>query len=160
MIAKGVKGNHERRSFKTWVEGVVPSCIIEVTSEETAREDLKQKKPTYQKIGVREYFLFDPLEDYLPHQLMGFRLTAKKYQRIKPDADGSLFCKELGLRLFAEGTKLRLVDCMTGKRVPTWNELHEAAENAQQKIEADRRRIAELEAELARVKRTRNGHHR
>jgi Uma2 family endonuclease len=80
MFAKGVKGRHERRSFMTWVERVVPSCIIELTSKKTAKEDLKEKKPLYRKLGVREYFLFDPLDDYLPRQLMGFRLVAGKYK--------------------------------------------------------------------------------
>jgi hypothetical protein len=35
-----VKGNHHRRSFKTWEEKVVPSVVIEITSDETADEDL------------------------------------------------------------------------------------------------------------------------
>lgn len=170
MIAKGVTGRHERRSFKTWVEGVVPACVIEVTSNKTTHEDLKLKKPIYQKIGVNEYFMFDPLRDYLPEQLIGYRLVAKKYQRIKPQADGSLISKELGLRLRPDGTRLALFDRKTGAAVPTWDDLYEAAdealamaevagrkaEEANRKAEDQRRRNAELEAELARLKQ-RNG---
>ena len=154
MVAKGVIGQHERRSFKTWIEGVVPSCIIEVTSKKTTNEDLKQKKPTYQRIGVREYFMFDPLHDYLPEQLIGYRLVAKKYQRIKPGPDGSLLSKELGLRLCPDGATLALYDSKTGERVPSTAELYEAHDAA----EKAKREIAELQAELARLKRARNGH--
>jgi Uma2 family endonuclease len=166
MVAKGVKGRHERRSFKTWVEGVVPACIVEVTSKKTTQEDLKQKNSVYQKIGVREYFMFDPLHEYLPQQLIGYRLVAKKYQRIKPGPDGSLLSKELGLRLCPHGTKLALYDSKTGVRVQTMDELYEAAEVSQRmldeerkrleeehrKLEQERRRNAELQAELARLK--------
>jgi len=143
MFIKGVKGRHERRSFKTWIERATPSCIIELTSRKTAKEDMKQKKPLYQRLGVREYFLFDPLSEYLPRQIMGYRLVRGKYQAIKPAADGSLRSKELGLRLCPEGTSLALYDLKTGERLRTWQELNE--------------KNAELQAELARLKASKNG---
>ncbi len=158
MVAKGVFGQHERRSFKTWIEGVVPSCIIEVTSKKTTNEDLKQKKPAYQKIGVREYFMFDPLHDYLPHQLIGYRLIARKYQRIKRGADGSLLSKELGLRLYPGGAKLALYDSKTGERVPSLEEFYQSKEEILQELAAERQKREELQAEVARLKRIRNGH--
>ncbi|MBI1831572.1 MAG: Uma2 family endonuclease [Planctomycetes bacterium] len=76
LVAKGIKGRHPRRSFKLWIEGVSPSCIIELTSKKTTKEDLKVKKPLYRRLGVREYFLYDPLHEYLPRQLMGYRAIA------------------------------------------------------------------------------------
>jgi hypothetical protein len=144
MFAKGVKGRHERRSFMTWVERVVPSCIIELTSKKTAKEDLKEKKPLYRKLGVREYFLFDPLDDYLPRQLMGFRLVAGKYQPMKDEPDGSVRSKELGLRLCPEGYYLALYDIKTGERLLNFEEMGERFDAAQQKVN-------ELQAELARL---------
>jgi Uma2 family endonuclease len=152
MVAKGLKdGSYERRSFKTWIEGVVPSCVIEVTSKKTAQEDLKKKKPVYQKIGVREYFMFDPLHDYLPAQIIGYRLVSKKYQRIKPDDDGSLISEELGLRLRPEGIRLGLYDGKTGMRLPTPDELTESMQLANELAE-ERLRNAELQKELAKLK--------
>ncbi len=158
MVAKGVKGRHERRSFKTWVEGVVPSCVIEVTSKQTNFEDLMQKKPAYKKIGVREYFLFDPLDEYLPRQLIGYRLVGNKYQRIKPNADGSLQSKELGLRMLADGTKLVLMDSATGERIPSPDEFIASSQTLKRELEEERRRNAAMQSELARLKRIRNGH--
>lgn len=145
MVASGVvNASEERRSVKIWVEGVVPSCIIEVTSKKTTNEDLKEKKPVYRRIGVGEYFMFDPLYDYLPHQLIGYRLVGKSYHRLKPADDNSLLSSELGLRLRPEGIRLGLYDAKTGRRLPTTDELYESA-NLLEKIE-------ELQAEIARLK--------
>jgi Uma2 family endonuclease len=138
-----VKGNHPRRSFMTWIEGAVPSCVIELTSRKTAKEDLRIKKPLYRKLGVREYILFDPLADYLPRQLMGYRLDKGRYKAIKAAPDGSLISKELGLRLVPEGENLALYDLKSGERLLNLKELHERQE--------------ELQAELARLKASKNG---
>jgi Uma2 family endonuclease len=37
-----------------------PDLIIEVISPSTARKDLKEKLPLYEKVGVREYWIVDP----------------------------------------------------------------------------------------------------
>jgi len=149
MVIKGVKGSHERRSFKTWVESVVPACIFEITSKKTADEDLHAKKLLYQRLGVREYILFDPLNDYLPKQLMGHRLVGKKYKGIPARLDGSIVSKELGLRLCPEGTDLGLYDSKSGERQLNLEELHQYHAK---KLDEERRRLAELQAELARLK--------
>jgi Uma2 family endonuclease len=60
MVVKGVPSAPERRSFKVWVEHAVPCFILEVTSKETADEDQEGKRQLYQRLGVRDYFLFDP----------------------------------------------------------------------------------------------------
>jgi Uma2 family endonuclease len=143
MFIQGVQGRHERRSFKTWVEHASPSCIIELTSQKTAKEDMKEKKPLYQRLGVSEYFLFDPFGDYLPEQLMGYRLVQGRYKTIKPASDGSLRSKELGVRLCPEATNLGLYDLKTGDRLLNAEEV--------------RARNAELQAELARLKAAKNG---
>lgn len=150
MIVKGVKGNHLRRSFMTWIEGAVPSCIIELTSKKTAKEDMRIKKPLYKKLGVNEYILFDPFEDYLPKQLLGYRLEKGRYRRITTAPDGSLISKELGLRLVPEGENLALYDLKNGERLLNLEELHA-------KHDAERARIAELELENARLKGLKNG---
>lgn len=46
---------------KDKVEGA-PDLIIEILSPTTAYYDLKHKKMTYERYGVREYWLVDPLE--------------------------------------------------------------------------------------------------
>src|SRR3954453_607554 len=43
MVVKGVDPTVKRRSFKTWVENALPAAVIELTSQETAEEDLEIK---------------------------------------------------------------------------------------------------------------------
>jgi Uma2 family endonuclease len=143
MVVKGVRGRHSRRSFMTWLERTVPSCIIELTSKKTAKEDINVKKPLYRRLGVREYILFDPLEEYLPKQLMGYRLIKGRYKRIETEPDGSLISRELGLRLVPDGENLGLYDVETGERLFSLEEMHQ--------------KNAELKAEIARLKAAKNG---
>src|SRR5689334_9644843 len=89
MVIFGV-GGHHRRSFKTWVEGTVPTVIFEMASEDTYREDLTNKRDLYARLGVEEYYLFDPEDLYLKPRLQGFRLDGGQYVPIAPDADGGL----------------------------------------------------------------------
>src|SRR5262249_43790910 len=119
MVIKGLDHNRERRSFKTWEERTVPSVVFEITSDETAEEDQVAKYPLYQDLGVREYFLFDPLHNYLEKPLMGYRLISGEYEPLQHALDGGLLSQELGMRLVPEGENLGLIHFGTGQRVPT-----------------------------------------
>jgi len=135
-VVKGVpKGL--RKSYKLWEEGVGPCFVIEVTSESTRDDDLRRKLDLYERLGVEEYFLHDPLGDYLNPSLQGYRLAAGpggKYRTIVPERDGSLTSRTTNLRLRREGESLRLVDLASGTPLPTIEESLEeirrlAAEN-------------------------------
>jgi Uma2 family endonuclease len=140
MVIKGV-GRAERRSFFSWRENnAVPCVIVEVSSKKKWREDLYEKRALYARLGVREYYLFDPEGKYLQPALMGFRRDEHGTSvPVKPDAEGRLKCAELGLYFRAEGPMLRLIDAATDKPVLTKDE--QLAEN--------QKRIADLEAKLA-----------
>lgn len=120
FLVKGVE-KRPRRTYKLWEEGRVPSLVIELTSDSTRDEDLSRKKTCYERLGVEEYFLHDPYQDYLDPALQGFRLTNDRYQRIEPETDGSLRSLATGLLLRIEGPRLRLVDAATGERI-LWEE--------------------------------------
>lgn len=47
----------------THIEGA-PDVVIEVLSPRTSAKDLRQKKALYERTGVREYVVVDPLEQY------------------------------------------------------------------------------------------------
>jgi Uma2 family endonuclease len=143
MAVKGVDVVAKRRSFKTWVEKAVPCFVLELTSKKTAREDQVEKKKLYRDLRVREYFLFDPLDEYLPQQLMGFRLAGGEYRPMEPTVDGGLTSKELGLRFVPEGNELHVFDVKTGEQLLD--------------LPAASKRIAELEAELGRLKSVHRG---
>jgi len=113
-VAKRV-GKGPRRVYKLWEEGTAPSLVIEVTSDSTRDEDLTRKKACYERIGVEEYILFDPLGDSLEPRLQGFGLWNGRYQPLPLESDGGLLSRTTGLRLRPEGHRLRLVDPATGE---------------------------------------------
>ena len=172
MVIFGV-GDHERRTFKTWEERAVPAVIFEISSDETFEEDLHGKREVYQRLGVAEYFLFDPLGDCLDPRLQGFRLENGQFIALVPEADGGLTSAQLGVRLVPDGFLLRLIDPHTGQPLPTSGEktarlrqeterlqraLAERARERQEKErerqekEREQHRNAELAAEVARLR--------
>ena len=156
MVVKGV-GREHRRSFFTWREGgSIPCIVFEMASEHTWREDLWEKRPKYERLGVQEYILFDPEGEYLRPRLQGFRLVEGRYYPIVPDAEARLRSEELGLLLGAEGLVLRLFDGTTALPVPTRQERLEAvrlhAEQERLHAEQERRRADALAAEVERLK--------
>jgi Uma2 family endonuclease len=144
LLAKGV-AKWDRPNYLLWEE-TPPSLIVEVTSRKTRREDQRDKKDIYERIGVEEYVLFDPYGDYLRPRLQGYRLEGGCYQPILPAADGSLESRTTGLTLRPEGERLRLVHTATGEPLLWTDEL----EGALQRSEATRvqaeSRAAEAEA--------------
>ena len=81
-------------------------------------------------LGVHEYFLFDPLAEYLRPQLQGFRLVRGSYQPMVQSADGTLTSEELGVILQPAGALLRLVVLATGDPIPTIDEAAMMADEA------------------------------
>jgi Uma2 family endonuclease len=154
LVAQGV-GKHKRLSFRSWEEKATPCVLFEITSKRTVEEDLGEKKVLYARLKVPEYIVFDPEGAYLDPPLLGFRLAKRKYQPITPEADGGIVSQELGLRLVPEGTLLRLINIRTGRRVLTLVERTERAERqarqAKCKAQEERKRLAALKAEVARL---------
>ena len=54
----------------THIDGA-PDVIVEILSPGTAALDLRQKKALYERAGVREYLVIDPLEHYAQRFLLG-----------------------------------------------------------------------------------------
>ena len=118
----------DRRVYKLWVEGKPPSAVIEVTSRKTKKKDTVIKPPVYAQLGVNEYFMFDPTQDYLHPPLQGHRLVAGEYEQLVTDTDGSLESEELALRLRAEHGQLMFYRRDTGERLLSAEEACPAAE--------------------------------
>jgi Uma2 family endonuclease len=132
----------ERRTYKLWEEGKAPDLVIELTSAASRWEDLGNKRALYEWLGIQEYFLFDPLGQYLRPPLRGFRLTEGRYVELTGER---LSSQVLGLELGVEDRRLRLYDPSTGRKLLTPAE--ESA--ARQAAEAE---VARLRAELARLR--------
>ncbi len=150
FVVKGVL-KRQRRTYKLWEEGRPPTVVLEITSRSTRLEDLGNKRALYAMLGVSEYFLYDPLAEYLEPPLQGFLLVNGEYERIGPDADGSLFSRVLGLKLQIENDRLRLINAATGERLLRPAEAREQARAETEARRAAEQRLADVDAELARL---------
>jgi Uma2 family endonuclease len=132
----------DRKIYQTWVEGQIPDIVIEITSASTRRKDQHEKPELYQRLGVTEYFQYDPTGDYLYPALQGQRLDEKgDYQKIiaetsKTSIDGPLILTShcLGLELRLEKGELYIFNPKTQKYLLNYS------------AEADARRAAEKKA--------------
>ena len=136
-----------RETYKLWEEGKGPDFVLEVTSGSTRRADQVGKRALYGRLGVREYFLYEPREEYLSPPLVRMRLVGSGYEPLGAerlaDRTEGVWSEVLGLYLCHRGRgTLRLHDPAAGRGLVTpWEQ--PAARRA---AEA---RIAELEALLS-----------
>ena len=170
FVARGV-AKRKRPNYLIWREGKPPEVVIELTSSTTRKEDITKKFALYRDVlKVKEYFLFDPFEDYLDPPFQGNRLHKGEYVPIEP-VDGRLPSQVLGLHLERAGSDLRLWNAVTGQCLLTPQEAREQAEEATRQAEeaaqraeeaarqaqAERNRVAEarhrVEAENERLRR-------
>ncbi len=155
LVARGVAKLPPRLYYQVWKEGKSPDVVMELTSKTTRREDQKTKLVIYRDIlRIPEYFLFDPLSEYLKPSMQGYRLIDGDYVPIDPVA-GRLPSQALGLHLERSGHALRFYNPATGMWLPTRLERQQAAERhaeaAERHAEAAERRTAGIEAELRRI---------
>jgi Uma2 family endonuclease len=144
FVVHGV-AKRERRIYRLWEEGQPPAVVVEITSRGSRLEDLGTKRAVYAMLGVREYFLYDPLGEYLRPPLQGYLLQEGEYQRLSPGGEGELTSQVLGVELRLEAGRLRVVDPTTGERLLTPAE----AQAARRAAVAE---LAQLRAELARLR--------
>jgi hypothetical protein len=175
VVLGGVDGTKDRKRWVVWHEGGrYPDVIIEITSPSTKSKDTKDNLLLYSKVfRTREYYWYDEASG----ELAGYRLQGDDYVPIVPSARGWLWSEVLGVWLGVSdapflGWRYRWLRFYRedGSLVPTREEIAEAerqraeaerqrAEQAEQRAEQERllreqaeRRLAELEAELKRLR--------
>jgi Uma2 family endonuclease len=132
-----------RDNYKVWEEGQMPSVIFEMTSPSTRNQDMDVKKTLYEKIGVEEYWLFDPRGEWIPEQLQGYRLNNQAYEAI---ADN--YSTALGLRLTVEGKLIAFYRGDNGERLLMPEEMRVALQQERERAQLERERT-QLERERA-----------
>ena len=137
-----VLGAHsaDRSIYRLWEEPKGPDFVLEITSRSTRREDQVSKRELYRSLGVREYWQFDPTDDYLEPPLQGLELVAGDYRplpaRELSDGMRQAASAVLGLELRLSERGLRFRDPRTGRDLPN---LAEEAEARQRETEARQR---------------------
>jgi hypothetical protein len=136
---------HRRDNYKLWEEGQGPKVVFEVTSKTTQREDQLVKMGLYARLGVEEYYLYDPAADYLDPPLLGYERAGGGFVPMQPENQelvlgGLTFPPEpceppeyvstlLSLRLaLDENNMLRFYDLETGQLLLTDEEGRQQAE--------------------------------
>ncbi len=164
--------NHKRNVYKLWEEPKAPDFVLEVASENTWKEDLGRKRALYAELGVREYWLFDPRDEYFDPPLQGLLLRERAYRMLPALVENgarTIRSEVLGLDLRAEGGVLRFRDPATGEHLKTHTEATKALaeertardeamkdlaeeraarDEATKALRSAKARIAELEARL------------
>lgn len=121
MVTFGVESGR-RLSFKLWDEGKMPAFALELLSRHTWRIDVVVKPPLYEALGVREFWIFDPI-GRLPQPFVGRRLNASgAYERVPAQPDGSWRSEVLGLDLVPLDEGFRFRDPATGECLPNLRE--------------------------------------
>ncbi len=69
-----------------------PDLVIEVLSPGTEKKDKQQKKPVYEKYGVKEYWLVEPASK----KVIGYKLSDKHYIEV-PSQPGVIASQLLGV---------------------------------------------------------------
>ncbi len=123
-------------SLDTRVHGV-PPLIIEVASEGTWRYDVGAKRRSYGRVGVQEYLVFDPTQEWLGTAVRAWHVTPRGFAAWPAARDGRWHSRVLSVSFQPEGTLLRVLDSK-GVLMPHLGE--------------QARRIAELEAENRRLR--------
>lgn len=152
-----------RRIYLLWEEGKAPDFVLEITSRSTRRQDAGFKRDLYARLGVREYWLFDPTGDWLDPRLQGYRLSGDHYKPLSPTGieggERVFHSTVLGLDVYVDRGEIRFRDPATGRKLPTLEETElarreetrarkkaeRAREAAELALKEARARIAELE---------------
>ena len=142
FVVYGV-AKRRRMRYLLWEEGKAPYFVLEVASPNTWREDEGVKRQVYERLGVTEYYQYDPTGECLGTQLKGARLSGGRYDAQAAgrgeNGEPTLNSEVLELDLFVnrEGD-LRFRDPATGEELRSYEQ--EVA--ARRAAEA---RIAEME---------------
>jgi len=146
MVVFGVKSGR-RDYYLLWEEGSAPQVVMEITSSSTRHEDMVRKKRLYGEMGVQEYFIFDPLRDYLQPGLQGYRFAGGEWV---PIHGSRMHSEMLGLDLRIHHNELRLFDPRSKNFLPTDAELKA---QAQRKAAQEQREAAQAQREAAEAQR-------
>lgn len=152
----------EVESYDLRKTGIPPCFVIEVIPPSDARlrrTDEVKKLKLYQQVGVREYLLLDTprRSNGNRHRWRGYRLGPDgRYCSIEPDPEGRLVSETTGLAfgVSAKGDEVEIYDLSTGKRLRSPLEEEEARQAAEARAEAAERELAQLRAEVERLKKS------
>ena len=153
VVVGAAKRTQDRRlSYKLWEEPKGPDFVLEVASRSTWAADRDEKRALYARLGVGEYWLYDPTGERIRSRLRAMRLESGGYREVVPEAvalEGRyLRSAVLGLDVRVDGTgELHVRNPVTGEAYLMPEEEHVARlAEAEARESAERRARREAEA--------------
>jgi Uma2 family endonuclease len=146
-----------RKLYLPWETGKPPDWALEIASESTAREDVNRKPAIYARMGIPEYWRFDPTGgNYHGVPLWGGVLENGAYRPIEltigPDGVLTGHSPVLGLSLCWDEGWPRFYDPSTGAYLETWREVQAARAEAETRAAVEQAARRDAEAELRRLR--------
>ena len=145
-----------RRLYLPWEAGKAPDFALELASDTTYRNDLYRKPGIYARIGITEYWRFDPRGGELYGEpLWGGTLVDGEYRQVplttEPDGvlKGYSAVLQVSLCWIEEGNRLRFYDPAAGSCLSNLPEMQAALDAVRAALDAER---AAREADKARIK--------
>ena len=137
-----------RRTYKLWEEGVAPQVVFEISSRSTMREDQHTKPKIYGQIGVQEYYLFDPTQEYLEDgPFVAFHWRDGTF--VEQDVSSNrLYSPALDLELIVQDGVLRLADPHTSLLLMTPAEEADGRKRAEAERRQEKAARRQAEAKL------------
>ena len=159
VFGEGAERLWDPYAYRIWDFGSPPAFVLEIGSKSTWRNDLGPKRDLYARLGIGEYWRYDPTGgDHYGEPLVGEYLENGVYRRFElrygPGGVISAYSPTLRLEFRWTGERLELRDPLTGEILINAIELREAnraaaalrvAEDGQRRAEAE---VARLQALL------------
>ena len=143
-------------AYRVWDFGATPAFVLEVGSKSTWQNDLGYKRDLYARLGVDEYWRYDPSGgDYYGEPLVGEYLERGEYQRFELQAgpDGMILAhsRVLRLELRVRDQQLEFHDPETGEILVNAIVQRERRLAAEAEVSRLREQQSSAEAEVARL---------
>ena len=154
LLSLSLEGNN---TYLLWEVGKVPDLILEIGSKSTATADLGSKRNLYAELGVGEYWRYDATGgEFYGEPLVGERLVDGEYSRVelRHESDDRIWShsEALNLDLWWVDGELRFWDPVVDRWLLSQEEERDRAEEEQAARLTAESRVAELEAELRRLR--------
>ncbi len=162
MVVFGVSMESFERNdtYLMWEVGKAPDFVLEIGSPSTAANDLGGKRDLYTRLGIGEYWRFDPSGgEHYGDALAGEVLVGGEYRELEMvrESDGEVWGRSdtLNLELHWVEGRLRLYDPVGGRWLENMEEAGARADTAEAVAEMERsaRDAAEAEREMERAAR-------
>ena len=146
-------------SYRIWAVGKPPELVMEILSPSIHRRDRETKHALYARLGIAEYWLYDPHGGLLAPRLQGWQLQVGRYAalpaRWEPEGQARVIHSPLldtvwGFRAGAD--ELRLWDPVGQRWYRTAQEAERAVQTEAERANREAERAAQAEAELQRLR--------